>query len=129
MKSVMNAVYSIINDAVDNSFTIYPVKRTATDPDFPYIVFNVSSNDENSLIYRFTVTVDIYDRQSSADTVLTAVEEIMKELDRQCIDTDAQVSISRFENSGFIPEDDREVWHWSGDFEIRSDKKAIIGGK
>lgn len=129
MKSLLQAVYNKLDNSSElNSFKIYPVRRPATEIDYPYIVINTDNTNLNAHITEYTVMIDIYDRAELADTVLDGANAIIKLLERVELDTNSEFSFSRFENSGMIPEEDRKVWHWSADFSVRADKKEYIGG-
>ena len=130
MKSFIQAVYNKLDGSTNLSeFKIYAINRPATEQDYPYIIIGIDNDNINMHIQEPTIIIDIYDRGELADTVLDAVTEVMKLLERQELSTDAEHSFCRFDNSGMVPEDDRKVWHWTGDFSVRADKKEYIGGE
>ncbi|MCK9492692.1 MAG: hypothetical protein M0Q24_11480 [Sulfurimonas sp.] len=110
---------------------LYFVSRPAGTTEYPYFLYNLQVDDAGSLKSDYTLTIDFYDRGSTSNRASAVAKALLKIFDREIRSggVDSEKIISFPGPARFIPEEeDRNIWHLTADFTIRTDKKGTIGG-
>ena len=138
MIEIIDTIYKMLDNDIElqeiflGGLPIYFMQRPNTrppeKPKFPFVVLDLSTNHDSLVIQTMSLSIDIYDRDDSSECLIMAAERIKKIFERKRIiaPNDMVYGESTLFSEAFIEEEDRRIWHWSAEINIRGDKKKVI---